>query len=182
MPSFLKYLAIVVQKNNFSSSITYLKSWLISFNILGVRTFQAWMRYRYGVFSEVGFPNDPMYPAYYSVGPETRKNEGCNTTFLVNEEKYQKVSSNSSNGSSRSNIAISRQMVSLCLLIVMIRGKIIADFFWVLVFGELKIASSSNHKNQILKPSLLHSRHPENFRSKNEIFYTFLHTTVVCQK
>ena len=76
------------------------------------------MRYRYGVFSEVGFPNDPMYPAYYSVGPETRKNEGCNTTFLVNEEKYQKVSSNSSNNSGRSNIAISRQMVSLCLLIV----------------------------------------------------------------
>ena len=75
------------------------------------------MRYRYGVFSEVGFPNDPMYPAYYSIGPETRKNEGCNTTFLVNEEKYQKVSSNSSNNSGRSNIAISRQMVSLCLLI-----------------------------------------------------------------
>ena len=70
------------------------------------------MRYRYGVFSENGFANDPMYPAYYSVGPETRKNEGCNTTFLVNEEKYQKVSSNSSNNGARSKIAISRQMVS----------------------------------------------------------------------
>ena len=91
------------------------------------------MRYRYGVFSEVGFPNDPMYPAYYSVGPETRKNEGCNTTFLVNEEKYQKVSSNSSNNSGRSNIAISRQMVSLCLPIVIrvtsLEQLIITEFY-----------------------------------------------------
>ena len=86
------------------------------------------MRYRYGVFSEVGFPNDPMYPAYYSVGPETRKNEGCNTTFLVNEEKYQKVSSNSSN-SARSNIAISRQMVSRFSFFIMLRAKVIAEVF-----------------------------------------------------
>ena len=73
-----------------------------------MRTFQEWMRYRYGVFSEVGFPNDPMYPAYYHVGPEIRKNEGCNTTLLANEEKYQTSSSNNSS----STIGISRQMVS----------------------------------------------------------------------
>ena len=95
------------------------------------------MRYRYGVFSENGFANDPMYPAYYSVGPETRKNEGCNTTFLVNEEKYQEVSSNSSNNNGRSNIAISRQMVSLFLFVIMPRAKIIAEFFRIWFFREL---------------------------------------------
>ena len=45
------------------------------FDVVGVRTFQEWIRYRYGVFSEVGFPNDPMYPAYYSLGLETLKND-----------------------------------------------------------------------------------------------------------
>ena len=51
---------------------------------------------------------------------------------------------------------------------------------------QSKIKGSFYHKNQILKPSgewqlsLPHSGPPENchFRVKNEIFYSFLHTTV----
>ena len=53
------------------------------------------MKYRYGVFPEIGFPGDKRYPEYYEVGPEIRKNEGCNTTY---EEKV-------------SDSTISRQMV-----------------------------------------------------------------------
>ena len=64
--------------------------------LVGVRTFQEWMKYRYGVFPEIGFPGDKRYPEYYEVGPEIRKNEGCNTTY---EEKV-------------SDSTISRQMVS----------------------------------------------------------------------
>jgi hypothetical protein len=56
------------------------------------------MRYRYGVFPEVGFPNDPKYPEFYNLGPEVRRNEGCNTTYI------QKTETNETN--------ISRQMVS----------------------------------------------------------------------
>ena len=55
------------------------------------------MKYRYGVFPEIGFPGDKRYPEYYEVGPEIRKNEGCNTTY---EEKV-------------SDSTISRQMVRL---------------------------------------------------------------------
>ena len=47
----------------------------------GIRTFQEWNRYRYGVFPEIGFKNDPLYPYYWQVGPQKVKNEGCNTTF-----------------------------------------------------------------------------------------------------
>ena len=63
----------------------------------------------------MGFPNDPMYPAYYSLGPETLKNEGCNTTLSASEEKYQKVSRRNSSRSGNNGIGISRQMVSHCL-------------------------------------------------------------------
>ena len=65
----------------------------------------------------MGFPNDPMYPAYYTLGLETLKNEGCNTTLSAqNEEKYQKLSnSNSSRSGVNAGIGISRQMVSHCL-------------------------------------------------------------------
>lgn len=31
----------------------------------------------FGVFSESGFINDPMYPEYFDNGIEIRKNEGC---------------------------------------------------------------------------------------------------------
>ena len=31
----------------------------------------------FGVFSESGFTNDPMYPEYFDNGIEIRKNEGC---------------------------------------------------------------------------------------------------------
>lgn len=62
------------------------------------------MRYRYGVFPEVGFHNDPKYPEYYQVGPELRRNEGCNTTFIGEEkDKFP------SNGTS----TYVRQMVSI---------------------------------------------------------------------
>ena len=50
-------------------------------NFSGIRTFQEWNRYRYGVFPEIGFKNDPLYPFYWQVGPQKVKNEGCNTTF-----------------------------------------------------------------------------------------------------
>ena len=95
------------------------------FDILGVRTFQEWIRYRYGVFSEVGFPNDPMYPAYYSLGPETLKNEGCNTTLSASEEKYYQKFSRSNSSRSGNGIVISRQMVSHCLTfsLVLVKGR-----------------------------------------------------------
>ena len=60
------------------------------------------MKYRYGVFPEIGFPGDKRYPEYYEVGPEIRKNEGCNTTY---EEKV-------------SDSTISRQMVRFSLKII----------------------------------------------------------------
>ena len=47
----------------------------------GVRTFQEWSRYRYGIFPERGFKNDPIYPYFWQVGPQKLPNEGCNTTF-----------------------------------------------------------------------------------------------------
>ena len=42
------------------------------------------MKYRYGVFPEIGFPGDARYPEVYEVGPEVKKNEGCNTTLGAN--------------------------------------------------------------------------------------------------
>ena len=44
------------------------------------RLFQEWTRSYFGVFSETGFIDDPMYPAYYDNGLEIRKNKGCNFT------------------------------------------------------------------------------------------------------
>ena len=44
------------------------------------RLFQEWAKSYFGVFSETGFADDPMYPAYYDNGLEIRKNEGCNIT------------------------------------------------------------------------------------------------------
>ena len=38
----------------------------------------------FGVFSESGFINDPMYPEYFDNGIEIRKNEGC--TLDINLE------------------------------------------------------------------------------------------------
>lgn len=33
------------------------------------RTFvKEWAKFRYGVFEEIGFPNDPIYPTSYSEG------------------------------------------------------------------------------------------------------------------
>ncbi len=58
-----------------------------SFFISGLRTFQEWIKYRYGVFPEVGFANDPKFPEFYQKGPELVKNEGCNTTFDVNSNQ-----------------------------------------------------------------------------------------------
>ena len=63
----------------------------------GVRTFQEWIKYRYGVFPETGFPGDALYPEFYHVGPAMRKNEGCNTTLETN----------------RTDSMILRQMVSV---------------------------------------------------------------------
>ena len=60
------------------------------------------MKYRYGVFPEIGFPGDKRYPEYYEVGPEIRKNEGCNTTY---EEKV-------------SDSTISRQMVRFVIIYI----------------------------------------------------------------
>ena len=76
----------------------------LCFRVAGVRMFQEWIRYRYGVFPEHGFPNDAMYPEYYDLGPIKRKNEGCNTTltFLGDE-------TDSSTANNTGNI---RQMVS----------------------------------------------------------------------
>ena len=74
----------------------------------GVRTFQEWIKYRYGVFPETGFPGDALYPEFYHVGPAMRKNEGCNTTLETN----------------RTDSTILRQMVS-----VFKQSVVIASFF-----------------------------------------------------
>ena len=63
------------------------------------------MRYRYGIFPEVGFQNDPMYPEKYFLGPEEVENEGCNTTLKF----FNRPHSNSS------TTRINRQMVSFQL-------------------------------------------------------------------
>jgi len=40
--------------------------------------FAAWARHRHGVFSEMGFVDDPMYPLEYTLGEESDKlNAGC---------------------------------------------------------------------------------------------------------
>ena len=38
---------------------------------------REWAKYRYGVFEESGFPQDPVYPPRYSEGNETVVNTGC---------------------------------------------------------------------------------------------------------
>lgn len=43
-----------------------------------------WVKYRYGVFDERGFKNDPMYPLYWMTpgdGPGTEKITSCAATF-----------------------------------------------------------------------------------------------------
>ena len=50
-------------------------------NFPETRLFQEWIRSYFGVFSEAGFPDDPMYPEYYDAGLEVRKNTGCNLTL-----------------------------------------------------------------------------------------------------
>lgn len=37
---------------------------------------KEWAKFRYGVFEELGFPNDPIYPTYYKQGGE-RKPTSC---------------------------------------------------------------------------------------------------------
>jgi len=41
------------------------------------------VRSYFGVFSEVGFPHDPMYPEHYHEGLEVRPNAGCNLTMSM---------------------------------------------------------------------------------------------------
>jgi hypothetical protein len=38
---------------------------------------REWAKYRYGVFPEVGFDNDPRYPSVYREGNATLTTEGC---------------------------------------------------------------------------------------------------------
>ena len=47
------------------------------FGVSETRLLQEWTRMFFGVFSESGFINDPMYPEYFDNGIEIRKNEGC---------------------------------------------------------------------------------------------------------
>lgn len=48
--------------------------------VAGSRTFVAWSRYRYGVFSESGFKGDRLYPAHFMEGPEEKENDGCSSS------------------------------------------------------------------------------------------------------
>ena len=41
---------------------------------------QAWTRSYFGVFSETGFLDDPMYPEYFDDGLKIKMNQGCNLT------------------------------------------------------------------------------------------------------
>lgn len=78
--------------------------------IAGVRTFQEWIKYRYGVFAESGFANDPMYPEQYALGPQWLKNEGCNTTWRMSEAAEEKYNNST-------YITANRQMVSQQLIV-----------------------------------------------------------------
>ena len=43
----------------------------------GGQVAREWAAYRYGVFPEAGFPEDPLYPATYLEGQESLANSGC---------------------------------------------------------------------------------------------------------
>ena len=51
------------------------------FCILENRLLTEWTRSYFGVFSETGFRDDPMYPEYFDNGLEIQKNQGCNLTI-----------------------------------------------------------------------------------------------------
>lgn len=52
------------------------------FSFPELRLFQEWAKNRYGVFPEVGFSGDRLYPEYFDIGTaDQRKNEGCNDTL-----------------------------------------------------------------------------------------------------
>ncbi|QQP50939.1 Uncharacterized protein FKW44_012115, partial [Caligus rogercresseyi] len=38
---------------------------------------KEWIKYKYGVFEESGFPGDALYPLYSVEGEVRIKNEGC---------------------------------------------------------------------------------------------------------
>ena len=44
------------------------------------RLLKEWTRSYFGVFSEAGFLDDPMYPEYFDNGIEIKRNQGCNFT------------------------------------------------------------------------------------------------------
>ena len=49
------------------------KMFIISGKLLSLE----WLRYKYGVFSEHGFSDDPLYPLTYPTGPTTQPSTGC---------------------------------------------------------------------------------------------------------
>ena len=46
-----------------------------------VRIFDEWLQNRFGVFPDIGFANDPMFPESYVTGlGQESKTQGCNSS------------------------------------------------------------------------------------------------------
>lgn len=54
-------------------------------NTVGRELVREWAKYRYGIFDEIGYPNDPIYPMCYKT--ETVQVNGC-SDWKINDNGY----------------------------------------------------------------------------------------------